>query len=35
MTNNSGKLSVGLLKKAHVLQEGGRVIGRNVLEGFG
>ncbi len=34
MTNKLGKLSVETLKAAHVLQESGSVIGKNVLEGF-
>ena len=34
VTNNLGVLSVEKLKKAHQLQESGRVIGKNVLEGF-
>ena len=34
MTNNLGKLSIDTLKEAHVQQESGRVIGKNVLEGF-
>jgi NADPH:quinone reductase len=34
VTNNLGKLSVETLKKAHEQQESGRVIGKNVLEGF-
>ena len=33
-TNNLGKLSVKTLKEAHVQQESGRVIGKNVLEGL-
>lgn len=33
-TNNLGKLSVKTLKEAHVQQESGRVIGKNVLDGF-
>ena len=34
VTNNLGKVSVETLKKAHVQQESGRVIGKNVLDGF-
>ncbi|MEL7118342.1 MAG: zinc-binding alcohol dehydrogenase family protein [Bacteroidota bacterium] len=34
MTNNLGKMSISTLKEAHTLQESGRVIGKNVLEGF-
>ena len=34
VTNNLGKLSVETLKAAHEQQESGRVIGKNVLEGF-
>jgi len=34
VTNNLGKLSVETLKQAHVEQESGRVIGKNVLDGF-
>ncbi|MCL4155603.1 UNVERIFIED_CONTAM: hypothetical protein GTU68_041442 [Idotea baltica] len=34
VNNNLGKLSVKTLKEAHELQESGRVIGKNVLEGF-
>ena len=34
VTNNLGKLSVENLKAAHLQQESGRVIGKNVLEGF-
>lgn len=34
VTNNLGKVSVKTLKKAHVQQESGRVIGKNVLDGF-
>ena len=34
MTNNLGKMSISTLKEAHKLQESGRVIGKNVLEGF-
>ncbi len=34
VTNNLGKLTVESLKAAHVQQESGRVIGKNVLEGF-
>ena len=34
MTNKLGKLSVETLKAAHVLQESGSVIGKNVPEGF-
>jgi len=34
VTNNLGKLSVETLKQAHVQQESGRVIGKNVLDGF-
>ncbi|HPX89084.1 MAG TPA: zinc-binding alcohol dehydrogenase family protein [Methylophilaceae bacterium] len=34
VTNNLGKLSVATLKNAHEQQESGRVIGKNVLEGF-
>ncbi len=35
VTNNLGKISVETLKEAHVQQESGRVIGKNVLDGFG
>ncbi len=34
VTNNLGKLSVATLIGAHVQQESGRVIGKNVLDGF-
>ena len=34
MTKNLGKLSVETLKAAHSQQESGRVIGKNVLDGF-
>lgn len=34
VTNNLGKLSVETLKEAHIQQESGRAIGKNVLEGF-
>ncbi len=34
VTNNLGKVSVETLKAAHSQQESGRVIGKNVLEGF-
>ncbi len=34
VTKNLGKLSVEVLKEAHVQQESGRVIGKNVLDGF-
>ncbi len=34
VTNNLGKVSVETLEEAHVRQESGRVIGKNVLEGF-
>ena len=34
VTKNLGKLSVETLKEAHVQQESGRVIGKNVLDGF-
>lgn len=34
VTNNLGKLSVDTLKQAHIEQESGRVIGKNVIEGF-
>ena len=34
VTNNLGKVSVETLKEAHVQQESGRVIGKNVLDGF-
>ncbi|WOO39930.1 zinc-binding alcohol dehydrogenase family protein [Rubellicoccus peritrichatus] len=34
VTNNLGVLSVETLKEAHVQQESGRVIGKNVLSGF-
>ena len=34
VTNNLGKVSVETLKDAHVQQESGRVIGKNVLDGF-
>jgi NADPH:quinone reductase-like Zn-dependent oxidoreductase len=33
-TENLGKISAESLKKAHVLQDSGRVLGKNVLEGF-
>ena len=34
VTNNFGNVSVETLKEAHVQQESGRVIGKNVLDGF-
>ena len=34
VTNNLGKISAQTLKAAHVQQESGRVIGKNVLDGF-
>ncbi len=34
VTNNLGRLSAETLKVAHAQQESGRVIGKNVLEGF-
>ena len=34
VTNNLGKVSVETLKEAHAQQESGRVIGKNVLDGF-
>jgi len=34
VTNNLGTLSVATLREAHVQQESGRVIGKNVLGGF-
>jgi len=34
VTNNLGDLSVETLKEAHIQQESGRVIGKNVLNGF-
>ncbi len=34
VTNNLGKVSAETLKTAHSLQESGRVIGKNVLDGF-
>lgn len=34
VTNNLGKISVETLKAAHLQQESGTVIGKNVLEGF-
>ena len=34
ITNNLGKLSVENMKDAHIQQVGGRVIGKNVLDGF-
>ncbi|KIC11719.1 Zn-dependent oxidoreductase [Leisingera sp. ANG-M1] len=34
VTANLGRMSVETLKQAHMLQESGRVIGKNVLEGF-
>jgi zinc-binding alcohol dehydrogenase family protein len=34
VTNNLGTLSVKTLKEAHIQQESGRVIGKNVLDGF-
>ena len=34
MTHNLGALNVDSLKQAHILQESGKVIGKNVLEGF-
>lgn len=35
VNQNLGKLSVEALANAHVLQESGRVIGKNVIDGFG
>ena len=35
VTNNLGKICAETLKQAHVQQESGRVIGKNVLDGFG
>ena len=34
VTNNLGNMSVETLKEAHLQQESGRVIGKNVLDGF-
>lgn len=34
VTNNLGKLNVENLKEAHTQQESGKVIGKNVLDGF-
>ncbi|MEM8901545.1 MAG: zinc-binding alcohol dehydrogenase family protein [Bacteroidota bacterium] len=34
VTNNLGSLSVSSLKEAHIQQESGKVIGKNVLDGF-
>ena len=34
VTNNLGKISAETLKTAHLQQESGRVIGKNVLGGF-
>ncbi|MBF0384020.1 MAG: zinc-binding dehydrogenase, partial [Magnetococcales bacterium] len=34
VTNNLGKISTDTLNKAHKLQASGRVIGKNVLDGF-
>jgi len=34
VTNNIGKISAETLKEAHMQQESGKVIGKNVLEGF-
>ncbi len=34
VNNNLGKMSVENLKSAHVLQESGKAIGKNVLDGF-
>ncbi|QDT68186.1 Zinc-type alcohol dehydrogenase-like protein [Planctomycetes bacterium MalM25] len=34
VTNNLGKMSVESLKEAHTIQESGRAIGKNVLEGL-
>ncbi len=34
VTNNLGKLSVETLTEAHIQQESGRAIGKNVLDGF-
>ena len=34
VTNNLGKISAKTLKAAHSQQESGRVIGKNVLDGF-
>ncbi|TKB26202.1 zinc-binding alcohol dehydrogenase family protein [Desulfopila sp. IMCC35006] len=34
VTKNLGKVSAAMLKQAHVQQESGRVIGKNVLDGF-
>ena len=34
VTKNLGNLTVDNLKKAHIQQESGRVIGKNVLNGF-
>jgi NADPH:quinone reductase-like Zn-dependent oxidoreductase len=34
VTNNLGKISAETLREAHVQQESGRVIGKNVLDGF-
>lgn len=34
VTNNLGKIGADKLKEAHMQQESGRVIGKNVLDGF-
>jgi len=34
VTNNLGKISVETLKQAHAQQESGRVIRKNILDGF-
>ncbi|MEM9936891.1 MAG: zinc-binding dehydrogenase, partial [Bacteroidota bacterium] len=34
VTNHLGKLSLETLKEAHIQQESGKVIGKNVLDGF-
>jgi zinc-binding alcohol dehydrogenase family protein len=34
VTNNLGEISAETLKQAHIQQESGRVIGKNVLDGF-
>ncbi len=34
VTNNLGKISADTITEAHKVQESGRVIGKNVLDGF-
>ena len=34
VTNHLGTISAEVLKKAHAIQESGRAIGKNVLDGF-